>query len=221
MARRLSDPYLTQRSEDDFFSSTVKYDWCGEALELERALPSSTGVLHLIWTSGRLGLTFGTDAYTGAVVVKRVAPDGFAAQSSVYPGCRLESVNGVDVTAANYDETMLLLATGTDTGKPQRLFFSPRPAPLFMRSVSLTSPLALAGVSTNHVLAAINGIDTTHMSMDDAHFVLRESEKPCALSFIYVDRPVARYRARSSASSTEFSTTSSLTAALLAGLATL
>ena len=155
----------------------------------------------------------------GAVVVKRVSPDGFAAQSSVYSGCRLESVNGVDVTAANYDETMLLLATSTDTGKPQRLFFSPRPAPLFMRSVSPKSPLAVAGVSTNHVLAAINGTDTTYMSMEDAEFVLRESEKPCTLNFAYVQRPVVRSRARSSGSPTAISNSSSLVAALLVSVA--
>ncbi|OQR91586.1 hypothetical protein ACHHYP_04561 [Achlya hypogyna] len=199
---RWSDPLTTLRCEDDA-DAVVAFEWCGEPLEvqLERSRAGRYQAVEVLWTAGRLGLTFGTDAGFGAVVVKRATPGGLGASAGVRPGHQLVAANDAAVDAATYDETMLLISTGVEAGLPQRLRFLPPPAPFMVRSLPTHGALAAAGVSTDHALARVNGVATQYMSVDDLDAALRQASKPCVLSFVFVERPRARSRASSQPSS--------------------
>jgi hypothetical protein len=159
----------------------IDYIWCGESLglDIQRYKRIYSSPLVLVWKEGSVGLTFGIEQATRQVVVKRTT----RTEHNVLPGDILTSANGEAVSERNFDETMRNLKAGHEAGVPQILTFVPPPAPPIVKSVVRGGVLDKAGVNSSYELISVNGVQTRYLKLDEIAALMRQSVKPCELSF--------------------------------------
>ncbi|OQR82662.1 hypothetical protein ACHHYP_15679 [Achlya hypogyna] len=159
----------------------IEYNWCGEplGLELQRPRLKELKPVTILWREGSVGITFGIEQATRKVVVKRTSRK----EHDVAPGYILLTVNGQQVWERNFDFAMRELKVGHEAGRTQVLEFLAPPPPPLVKSVPPHGALERAGVTSFFELKSINGVQTRYLSLEQISTLMRQSVKPCVISF--------------------------------------